>query len=376
MSRTKPVILLSVPNLGLGGAQRQTVNITNGLCRKGFKCMIFAFRGGELEKETDSRVRVITPCFPPFVKRSGFLSFICGMLSFVRTLLREKPDIMYSRHWPKISNTLLGKILGIKTVWTEGNSARFLRKSHPVRFFLHKLCAPRADRVTVNSKGLAEECREYLDLKSEPDVIYNGTDTDLIRLKSKEDADHSWVKNKTLPVVVSVGRLVEQKGFETLIDTFAVLNKSIKARLLIIGDGRLKPVLLKKIKRLGLEDVISLTGWKENPYPLIANADLYVSSSVHEGLVNSLLEAQALGVPVVSTDHPFGANEIIQDGINGILVPVGDVQAMAEAILKIMNSRSAAQKISRAAQKQAESFSIERMSGEYADLFEQIFHNQ
>lgn len=375
MSKIKPVILLSIPNLGLGGAQRQTVNITNGLCRKGFQCIIFAFRGGELEKEIDSKVRVAIPCFPLFVKKSSFLSFIYGMLSFVRTLLKEKPDIMYSRHWPKISNTLVGKILGIKTVWTEGNSVRFLKKKHPIRFFLHKLCAPKADCITVNSKGLAEECKKYFKLKSEPNVIYNGTDIEFIRQKSKEDIDHSWVKNKTLPIVVSVGRLVKQKGFENLIDTFAILNKSIEARLLIIGDGRLKPVLLKKIKCLELEDVISLTGWKANPYPLIANADLYVSSSIHEGLVNSLLEAQVLGVPVVSTDHPFGANEIVQDGINGILVPVGDVQAMSEAILKILNNKSAARKISKSAQKQAEYFSIEKMSKEYADLFEQTSQN-
>ena len=362
MSKGNPTVLLSVPNLGLGGAQRQTVNIANGLCKKGFRCIIFAFHGGNLSGEIDSKVKLASPCYPTFVRESRLLSTIYGMFSFARTVTKEKPEILYSRHWTKIPNTLFGKIFRIKTVWTEGDSIHFLKRKHPLRFFPHKFCAEHSDFVTAISYGLAEECMKFFNLKSKPTLIYNGVDLELITNNRKQSVKHKWVGSDIFPLVISVGRLTKQKGFEDLIDAFAVLNEKMTVKLLIVGvgDGDLKNVLTEKIEKMGLEDIISLVGYKTNPYPFIAAADVYVSSSIHEGFSGSLLEAQVLGIPTVSTNYPFGTNEIIEDGKSGLLVPVSDPEAMEETIVQTLKNSRLRKRLSQNAREKARRFTLEK----------------
>ncbi|MCY3973388.1 MAG: glycosyltransferase [Candidatus Dadabacteria bacterium] len=350
-----PSIVLTLPNLRLGGAQRQTVAMANGLCRAGFKCAVFALGGGELGNETDGNVRVE----------------VGGVFSFLRMLRRERPDILYSRHWTKILNTAAGKILGIKTVWTEGNSVEFLKKNRPASYFAHRLFARHADCFTAISRGLAAECGGYYG-RGDVRVIYNGIDTELAKKRSTETQSHKWLADRTSPLVVSVGRLVRQKGFDTLIDAFAILRKTADARLLIVGDGGMRDGLKGRIKRLGLEDAVCLAGGRANPYPFIAAADIYAQPSVYEGFGNTLLEALSLGRPCVSTDYRFAANEIIEDGKSGLLVPVGGAQEMAGAILRLIQDPALAGRISAAARERAEHFSTGEMTENYSALFRDL----
>ncbi len=183
------------------------------------------------------------------------------------------------------------------------------------------------------------------------------------------------MENKQTPLIVSAGRIVPSKGFGDLIDAFAIVKKTVKARLIIVG-GRAaeeeKEKLLAKVENLNLADCVSFTGEKPNPYPFMKAADIYVSSSLYEGFSNSLLEALALGLPVVSTDHKFGANEMIENGKNGILVPVSDTRAMAEAILQILEDEKLGQNLSSNAREQARNFTIEKTVSEYEKLFREI----
>ena len=111
-------------------------------------------------------------------------------------------------------------------------------------------------------------------------------------------------------------------------------------RLLLVGDGPLRSKIASAAKELGVGDKIDFTGSVLNPHKYAARCNLFICSSLFEGLSNSLLEALALGLPVVSTDHDFGANEIIENGKSGILVPVGDSEQMAEAVLKLLQNRT------------------------------------
>jgi glycosyltransferase involved in cell wall biosynthesis len=123
--------------------------------------------------------------------------------------------------------------------------------------------------------------------------------------------------------------------------SFARLRAHCPARLLILGEGEERSALEALTRKLGVSEDVALPGFVENPYPYLRQSALFVLSSAWEGLPTVLIEALALGAPIVSTDCPSGPAEILSNGRYGFLVPVGDVEAMADAMYKaITNKRS------------------------------------
>ena len=143
------------------------------------------------------------------------------------------------------------------------------------------------------------------------------------------------------PVLLGAGRIVSQKDFPTLIKAFAQVRARRPARLMILGEGKSaksRDRLAALGRKLGVAEDVALPGFVDNPFPYMARASLFVLSSAWEGLPGVMVEALACGCPVVSTDCPGGAREILDDGAIGSLVPVGDVAALAEAILAALDA--------------------------------------
>ncbi len=138
--------------------------------------------------------------------------------------------------------------------------------------------------------------------------------------------------------LIAMGRLHHQKGFDTLLKAMRNVHDSMPdLRLTILGEGPMRKSLECYRNELGLEDIVQFPGRVKRPQDILKQAELFVLSSVTEGFPNVLCEAMAVGLPVVSTNCPSGPNEIIEDGKSGVLVPVGDSEAMAEAILSLMS---------------------------------------
>ena len=135
---------------------------------------------------------------------------------------------------------------------------------------------------------------------------------------------------------MAVGRLSEQKDFTTLLNAFAIIRKKSECRLIILGEGEQRKQLEALVDHLQLNDDVQMPGFVKNPYAYMVQADVFVLSSAWEGLVTVLIEALACGTPVVSTDCPSGSSEILEAGKYGRLVPVGDAQALAEAVITTM----------------------------------------
>lgn len=366
-NRTGKILFVSL-DFGPGGAQRQLVNIANGFHEKGYDMSVFAFPNRrDAEVVRGSLHEDIAGFFPPAAKRLEFLATFLAMVRLLITVLKEKPDIIYCRQWPKIPIALIGRVAGAKTVSVEGNSLKHSLGKRPLLLWARGFCARLSDKVVANSAGLAREAKEVFRLSFNVATIYNGINIDEIRRKSEEQTPHEWF-GQDIPVILAIGAHKKQKGFIYLLKAVEIVNRTKPARLIIMGGGN-KKELDSLSKELHIADRTDFPNAVPNPFPFILGADVFTCSSIYEGFSNVILEAMALGKPVISTDHRHGANEIIEDGRNGILVPPQDPGSMAAAILKVLNDAELCRGLGVEAKKRAEDFSKDRMVLEYEKLF-------
>ena len=190
-----------------------------------------------------------------------------------------------------------------------------------------------AHAVIVPSAGIAADLLELGVPRSKVQVIPNPIATsDLDRLAA-EPLAHPWLQPGESPVVLGVGELCARKDFLTLLEAAHLAARSTPLRLMILGDGPQRAHLEQRARALDWADHVALPGFAANPYPFMNQAAMVVLPSRLEGFGNVLVEAMHLGTPLIATDCPHGPREILDHGRLGTLVGVGDVQAMAEAIL-------------------------------------------
>ena len=207
---------------------------------------------------------------------------------------------------------------------------RFLWRLNMRRYYPHltRLIAV-SDGVNADLCGLARLPRDRVVTVRNPVV------DDSLRALAEEPIGHPWVKDKNGPVIVSVGRLIHSKDYPTLIRAIALMSNRA-ARLMILGEGGDRPRLEQLIRELRLEDRVHLPGFVDNPFSWMRAAQVFALSSVIEGSGNVLVEAMALGTPVVTTDCPSGPAEIVDGGRLGYLVPMQDPVALAAALDKAL----------------------------------------
>lgn len=264
-----------------------------------------------------------------------------------RYLRREQPEmVICARDNMGIAMTLAHRLSGIgarcQLVWTlhtniaaDQAAAPFAKRlaGHMARPLIRH-----ADRIVAVSQGLAGEARK-LGLRA-VEVIENPVWER--PYDSRETAGpHPWLQDGQGPVILGAGRLVPQKDFETLLQAVASLRTAVPARLIILGDGPERGRLAQRAAELGIADHVDMIGHVNDPMPYMARADLFVLSSRYEGAGLVLAEALGLGCPVVATDCAYGPAEILEGGALGLLAPVGDARALANAIRATLGSRVA-----------------------------------
>lgn len=171
-------------------------------------------------------------------------------------------------------------------------------------------------------------------------------------------------------VVMSAGRLKEQKNFPMLIKAFAKFsNQYPEYTLEIYGDGPLKDELLQLSSDLGVKERVRFNSFCDDIFPVMARTSMFVMSSNYEGISNSMLEALAIGIPTICTDCPVGgAREMIDDGVNGLLVPVGDVDALNEAMSRVAEDDVFARKLAENAHSIRGKYPIEEIASSWIDV--------
>lgn len=210
---------------------------------------------------------------------------------------------------------------------------------------------PYADNLLVISKGSADDLADYTGFPRERiEVVPAPVIPAALLTETRPRPAHPWFQPGEPPVILGVGKLAPGKDYMTLIRAFAKVRKAKECRLVIIGKGKQEGELYALAEALGVRNDVDLPGFQPNAYDFMAHAALFVHTSLLEGLGFVIIEALAVGTPVVATDCPSGPREILQEGKYGPLVPVRDHERLAEAMLATLNHPHPAEFLKEAAQ--------------------------
>lgn len=361
----KPKIAILITNLHGGGAERVTLNLANSWVALGFDVDLLLLQAeGQLMKLLSPRIRVID------LQVNRLISLPGRLISYLR---ESVPTAFLACMWPlsviAVVSRLLSRsrcrlILAEHTTWS---AAQLYQRKLPrlvIRASM-RLLFPFADHVLTVSRGAAKDLESVAMLpQGSIKVMYNPVVNSTQDVPPAPDSPSSWCHGHHRRIL-AVGTLKSIKDFATLLDAFArLIEHGEDARLLILGEGECRPSLQDQAVKLGISSNLDMPGFVIDPTPYYHHADLYVLSSRGEGLPTVIIEALASGTPVVSTDCPSGPREILENGKYGRLVPVGDSQALADAMLDSLQSTHDC----KALENRAQDFSIEKISRKYLEL--------
>jgi glycosyltransferase involved in cell wall biosynthesis len=240
---------------------------------------------------------------------------------------------LWARRLAGVSTRVVVSERNVLSLRTAGDPRRRLRALPQLVRRLY----PQADAVSAVSDGVADDlCRVTGLARERVHTTGSAIVTPDLARHAAAPLQHPWLAEGEPPLLLGVGKLKPQKDFATLLRAFAALRRERVARLLILGRGPQLARLTALARRLGIAADVRFEGFVPNPFAYMARARAFALSSAWEGLPSVLVQAMACGCPVVSTDCPAGPAEILAGGRHGPLVPVGDAQALARALLGLL----------------------------------------
>ncbi|MCY4489049.1 MAG: glycosyltransferase [Deltaproteobacteria bacterium] len=368
-------IALVIPTLKGGGAERVVLNLAQGFIDRGHHVDIVLRRPVLHYSEdvpADARLFFVDKLRGRFPKKDtssmgarlrqlprayGRANWLDVGRAFEWNLLRCRPDLRLLNFTRAIASYIARErpecvlpslpLAKIATLM----AGRFLKIHPPIIPIIHSNYEHRRPRDRCRLRYMADQAAHFVGVSqgvcdavsrlvgvSSKDVtaINNPVVTEALVGGVAMSPSHPWLQDDGVPTVLAAGRLQRVKDYPTLIKAFARLAARRPCRLIILGEGKQRKKLQALVRRLGLDDRVSLPGWVDDPFVYMANASLFVVSSIYEGLSMVLVEALACGCPSVSTNCPFGPAEILLDGKLGPLVAVGDEAGLAMAMERVL----------------------------------------
>jgi glycosyltransferase involved in cell wall biosynthesis len=336
-----PKIAIYLPTLNGGGAERVMVTLATAFAERGDEVdLVLAKPHGPYLKDVNRHVRVVS---------LGGKRVLASLPALAGYLRRERPKVMltalnHANVVAVVAHALARVptklVVSVHNTLTFSN--RFDRSARARALLpLMRWAYPRASGVVAVSTGVADDLVNAIGLARERiSVVHNPVVTAEMSEQVGAPLDHHWFAEGAPPVILGIGRLTPQKDFPTLLRAFAKVRSVRNCRLVILGEGKQRADLEALVRDLRLHADVAMPGFVPNPFPWMRRASLFVLSSAWEGFGNALVEAMACGTPVVSTDCPSGPAEILAGGVWGRLVPVGNNDALADAVLATMAAPS------------------------------------
>ena len=326
-------IMINITGLRKGGAERVVSVLANKLIKK-YDIDILVQSAIPIDYDIDKKVQILS--LSKQRKKSVIIRNFQRLVNTKKIIKREKPDIIVT-FLPTPSYRVLffkNKIKNIPIIVADRNDPKQEYKSF-IDKILMKWLYKRSDGFVFQTKEQQQFFTEKIKEKST--IIYNPIKDEFIDNDSEMYVD----KEKT---IISVGRLTSQKNQKILIDAFSkIVQKYPDYRLKIFGKGELEETLKKQIKELNMESKVELCGVSDNIKEELRKAEIFVLPSDYEGMPNALIEAMAVGLPVISTDCPCGGSrELITDRVNGILIPVNSIENIEKNIELLIEDKELA----------------------------------
>ena len=356
-------ISLFLPDLRGGGAEKVAVNLANEMVRRGFDIDVVLIKSqGELLADLESSINIID------LDAERIRSAVKPYVSYLED---SKPDVILASMWPLTSIAIIANqlaksrstvIVSEHTTWSQSHIVKKWSRRWMTRLIM-SLTFPFADGIITVSNGAALDLARFSFIKRQSiTVIYNPVVDERKMGCCDSSVNHLWPKAEYH--ILSVGTLKHVKDFATLIKAFALVRNKVDASLIILGEGELRAELLALSKILGVSSHVSFPGFVRNTTPFYQSADLFVLSSLAEGFGNVIVESMASGTPVVATDCQSGPREILKDGEYGKLVPISDIDALANAIVTSIKETHCAEVLKR----RASDFTIDKITSQYLNV--------
>ena len=364
----QPDLAFFIPSYRAGGAEQSVIRLANWCSQQGLRVDLLVLQDeGPLGERVSADVNQVVLAR----RRAAF-----AWLPLRRYLLKTMPRLLVSNmsHLNVLSVLARGIHTDVRLMLVEHRdvTARAtIETSRKERFILKLMhwAYPSANGLVAVSRGAARSLEAALELApGRVSVLPNSVDLDQLKQDAAAPMAHPWLEDENHPLLVSVGRLVELKGFADLLRAFARLREEYDARLIIIGEGLQRAPLEALRDELKLEEVVELPGYLPNPLPLVAGADLFVLSSQTKGQPMELLKALMVGTTIVATDSSSSIRELLVDGKAGLLVPAEDYEMMADAIMRILDDGELRERLREEGMQRGEAFDTNLVGRRFLQL--------
>ena len=329
-------IAFVIPDMRGGGAERVALSLIKGFVERGHEVdLVLLNARGELLELLPPAVRVVD---------LAAARMRHAIKPLVRYLRERQPDAIQASMWPVTVIAVIARRLARSAamlVVSEHSNVTWQFRDRPAHIRLigasMRLFYPRADARVCVSKDVADDLSRVSGIaRKEFAVVYNPIEQYGDRSFSTSPAVWTGTERR----VLAVGTLKTEKNHALLLEAFARLHRRQPANLVILGEGPLRAALEQRANDLGIRDVTRFPGFQLDPAAYYQTADVFALTSNFEGLANVLIEALSAGVPVVSTDCRSGPREILDDGKYGRLVPLGDAEALADALEQALGDKT------------------------------------
>ncbi|MHA1380987.1 MAG: glycosyltransferase [Candidatus Helarchaeota archaeon] len=359
-----------IPEMVSGGTELKVTILLKYFRQRNYALTLVLFKksGVQLNK-VPKDIRIID------LKKRGRLDFVKLIFKLGKLLKKERPDKIVSfLFYANVISALARKLYRFDSdiiINEESFPREYLSRARLgfVKKWLLHFTYREADKIICVSKNLGKSIIDDFNFLSTRKVfiVYNPIDLKNVKKLSLEKVNHPFIdrRKKGYYLIISVGRLSFEKRLDILLKAFAKVRKRAKVLLLILGDGDQFQKLKLLTNQLGLDDTVDFLGYISNPYAWISKSDLFVMTSQWEGFGMVIVEAMACGVPIISTNCPFGPNEIITNSVDGLLVPSGNIEIISKSILMLIKNKNLKKKIVINAKKRSNNFRIEKIGSEY-----------
>ena len=352
-----------VYELRFGGMELGVAKLVNAFDRRRITSSICSCRPATSAKArlaSDVRLHELN-------RRDGNDPMIVGRLAAL--FRRERPHVVHTHAWGTLCEGVLAARLARVPIIVHGEHGTM--STHPRNLLVQRWVWSRVDQVLSVSSRLAERMAREVSFPLERiRTIRNGVDLTRFQRANRAAARASLGLDDAAFVVGTVGRLVPVKNQALLVEALTLLAaRSVCMTALVAGEGPLREDLQQRVNAAGLASRVRLLGERSDVEQVMAALDVFTLTSTSEGMSNTIQEAMAVGVPVVAT-HVGGADELVEDGLTGVLVPSENATALADALEGLFRDPARRARFGDAGRERAErEFTLARMVREYEDLY-------